>query len=60
MFPKPVARALAVAFEKRQLGDYESAMVIEKEDAENVLTSARETVALLSAWLNQYHFFQVI
>lgn len=53
VFPKTMARSLAVAFEKRQLGDYESAMVIEKEDAENVLISARETVALLTAWLDQ-------
>lgn len=53
VFQKSVARTLAVAFEKRQLGDYESDMVIEKDDAEHVLTSAKETVALLNEWLNQ-------
>lgn len=53
IFPKSMARTLAIAFEKRQLGDYEAAMVIDREDAETVLASSRETVDQLSEWLNQ-------
>ena len=53
VFPKSVARSIAVAFEKRQLGDYESALVIERDEAEGVLASARETVTLIANWLEQ-------
>ncbi len=53
IFPKSVARALVIAFEKRQLGDYESALVIERDEAEAVLASARETVTLIASWLGQ-------
>ena len=51
VFPKSVARALSVAFEKRQLGDYESCLVIERDEAVVVLDSALDTVALISRWL---------
>ena len=53
IFPKSAARSLSVAFEKRQLGDYESALVIEHDEADTVLASARETVALIANWLGQ-------
>jgi len=53
-FPKSVARALSVAFEKRQLGDYESCLVIERDEAEAVLESARDTVALVSRWIDDH------
>lgn len=53
IFPKTAARALAVAFEKRQLGDYEAAMILGESDAESVLASSREIVEMLAVWLSQ-------
>lgn len=52
IFPKSVARSLSMAFEKRQLGDYEYTTVIELSEAEVVLDAARTIVDLIAQWLD--------
>ena len=42
LFPREMGRELNRAFEKRQLGDYESAFVISDEDARYLLAAGRE------------------
>jgi len=51
IFPKSLARSLSAAFEKRQLGDYESMLVIEPEDAESVLEDAKQAIDSIANWL---------
>jgi len=37
IFPREMGRALNMAFEKRQIGDYEYKFVISKEEAKKIL-----------------------
>jgi uncharacterized protein (UPF0332 family) len=50
-FPKEMARELNLAFEKRQLGDYEYTSAISQEDAEDVLQRAKSFVDVIARWL---------
>jgi uncharacterized protein (UPF0332 family) len=51
VFPKEMARELNRAFEKRQLGDYESATAISREDAGQLLETAKDFVDTIVQWL---------
>jgi uncharacterized protein (UPF0332 family) len=51
IFPKEMARELNLAFEKRQLGDYEYTSLISQEDAEEVLQKAKDFVDAIARWL---------
>jgi uncharacterized protein (UPF0332 family) len=51
IFPKELGREIGLAFEKRQLGDYEYALVIERAEAVAILESARRFVAEIEKWL---------
>jgi uncharacterized protein (UPF0332 family) len=51
VFPKELARQFAVAFQKRQLGDYEYTPVIAREEAVEILASARDFVRTIESWL---------
>ena len=51
--PNELGRSLAVAFEKRQLGDYEATPVISREEARAVLAEAKKFVKRLAAFLGQ-------
>ncbi len=42
VFPREFGRELNKAFEKRQLGDYESKSTVSEEDAQETLTRAHE------------------
>ena len=52
-FPREFGRELNRAFEKRQLGDYEAALVVSDEDAEEMLTSAREFCSVIERWVGK-------
>jgi uncharacterized protein (UPF0332 family) len=43
-FPREMGKSLNMAFEKRQLGDYEFTFVISKEEAEEMLEKGKEFV----------------
>lgn len=43
-FPREMGKLLNMAFEKRQLGDYEFTFVISKEEAEEMLEKGKEFV----------------
>ena len=53
IFPKELARQLNLAFEKRQLGDYEYTSVISQEDAEDTLREAKNFVDRITLWLEK-------
>jgi uncharacterized protein (UPF0332 family) len=53
VFPKEMARELNLAFEKRQLGDYEYTLVISQEDAEDILQKAKSFVEIIARWLEK-------
>ena len=53
IFPRTISRSISAAFEKRQLGDYESMLVIEPDEAELVLDDAKSVVETIANWLKQ-------
>jgi len=53
IFRRSISRSISAAFEKRQLGDYESMLVIEPDEAESVLADARNVVEAVADWLMQ-------
>lgn len=52
IFDRHLGRNLNLAFEKRQLGDYEYTFVFEAEEVQQLLTNAQEFVGAVSDWLN--------
>lgn len=44
IFPREMGKSLNMAFEKRQLGDYEFTFVISKEEAKEMLEKGKEFV----------------
>lgn len=55
-FPKEMSKELNRAFEKRQLGDYEFTFVIEKEEAKNLLDSAKKFVSEIESYLKSKNY----
>jgi uncharacterized protein (UPF0332 family) len=53
IFPRELGRELNKAFEKRQLGDYESAPAVSDEDAQEILIRGKEFCAEIERWLNE-------
>jgi len=53
VFPKEMARELHLAFEKRQLGDYEYTSVVSQEDAEDILKEAKNFIDTIAGWLEK-------
>jgi len=53
IFPRKLGRELNRAFEKRQLGDYESAPIVSDEDADEVLAHAREFCGAIETWIGE-------
>ncbi len=53
VFPKEFGRELNKAFEKRQLGDYESASAVSDADAREVLAFATEFCEAVGRWLDE-------
>ncbi len=53
VFSREMGRELNRAFEKRQLGDYESTPVVSDEDARELLTHGREFCAVAEQWINR-------
>ena len=53
VFPKDMGRDLNLAFQKRQLGDYESRFVISREEADHLLKRGKEFVAKVVEYLAQ-------
>jgi uncharacterized protein (UPF0332 family) len=51
VFPRAMGRQLNLAYQKRQLGDYEAAFVLSKEDAENLHDEALRFVDAVSQYL---------
>lgn len=51
MFPREMGRQVNLAFQKRQLGDYEAAFVISKEDAETLREDAVRFVDAIALYL---------
>lgn len=56
IFPKEMGRELHRAFEKRQLGDYEYAFVITKDEAKDVLIKGKDFVKQVSRYLKENKF----
>jgi uncharacterized protein (UPF0332 family) len=50
VFPKQMGRELNRAFEKRQLGDYESTAVVSDEDAGELLARGKEFCDAVQQW----------
>jgi uncharacterized protein (UPF0332 family) len=53
VFPRELGRELNKAFEKRQLGDYESASAVSDEDASEVLAHSKEFCDEVGRWLRE-------
>jgi uncharacterized protein (UPF0332 family) len=53
VFPRGFGRELNKAFEKRQLGDYESVSAVSEEEAEEILTRAKEFCSEIERWLSE-------
>lgn len=53
LLPRQMSRELNRAFEKRQLGDYESAFVLSEDEAREILEKARGFTAACIAYLRQ-------
>ena len=53
VFAKEMGRSLNLAFEKRQLGDYEYTFSVERDEAESLLNDGRDFVRQVSNWLNR-------
>jgi len=53
VFPRELGRELNKAFEKRQLGDYESASAVSDEDASEVLARSKEFCDEVGRWLRE-------
>ena len=51
LFPAEMGRELNRAFQKRQLGDYESASVVSDEDARGLLAHGRGFCDAIKQWL---------
>ena len=58
IFSKEMGRELNRAFEKRQLGDYEYTFVIKKEEAAELLKSARTFVKAIENFLKEKRFIE--
>jgi uncharacterized protein (UPF0332 family) len=54
VFPKEFGRELNRAFEKRQLGDYESTSAVSAEDARELLVHAREFCSAIKQWVKDF------
>jgi uncharacterized protein (UPF0332 family) len=53
IFSKEMSKNLNKAFEKRQVGDYSSSFVIEKEEAEELLENGQSFVKILTQYLEK-------
>jgi uncharacterized protein (UPF0332 family) len=53
VFPREFGRELNKAFEKRQLGDYESVSAVSEEDAQEILIRAKEFCGEIGRWLKE-------
>ncbi len=56
IFDKEMSREVNRAFEKRQLGDYEYTFVISREEAEEILESAKNFTGKVEAYLHNKNF----
>lgn len=54
IFSKQMGRNLNLAFEKRQLGDYESTFAFDEEEVAGLLNSAKDFVEMVSTWLQEH------
>jgi uncharacterized protein (UPF0332 family) len=53
LLPRQMSRELNRAFEKRQLGDYESVFVLSEDEAREILEKARAFMAICLDYLRQ-------
>jgi len=53
IFPREMGRALNMAFEKRQIGDYEYKFVISKEEAKKILGDGNDFVEKIVQYFRQ-------
>ncbi len=53
IFPKHMSKDIGLAFEKRQLGDYEHRFVIEPAEAVQMLEKGKSFVQTIVTWLQQ-------
>ena len=53
IFPREMGRALNMAFEKRQIGDYEYKFVISKEEAKKILGDGNDFVEKIVQYLRR-------
>lgn len=58
VFPREMGRQLNLAFQKRQLGDYEAAFVLSREDAESLAGEAVRFVDLVERYLQDQGFLE--
>jgi uncharacterized protein (UPF0332 family) len=54
IFAKELSKNLNKAFEKRQLGDYGSSFVIEKEEAKELLENGQSFVRIITQYLEKF------
>lgn len=53
IFPKNMSKAITLAFEKRQFGDYEFTFVITKEEAEEILRQGQNFITAIIKYLKE-------
>ena len=55
-FPRETGKSLNMAFEKRQLGDYEYTFVISRNEAEEILKEGKDFVEKITQYLKEGKF----
>lgn len=53
IFPKDMSKAITLAFEKRQFGDYEFTFVITKEEAEEIIRQGQNFITSIIKYLKE-------
>ncbi|HHT9107851.1 MAG TPA: HEPN domain-containing protein [Candidatus Wunengus sp. YC63] len=53
IFPKDMSKAITLAFEKRQFGDYEFTFVIAKEEAEEIIRQGHNFITAIIKYLKE-------
>ena len=53
IFPKDMSKAITLAFEKRQFGDYEFTFVIAKEEAEEIIRQGQNFITAIAKYLRE-------
>ncbi|HDZ17531.1 MAG TPA: hypothetical protein ENH75_04535 [archaeon] len=56
IFPKEIGRQLKDAFDKRQIGDYEISVKINKEDVEKLLEIGQNFIEKLEKYLKEKNY----